>query len=216
MLAISRDNREEIEDEFLSLLLNRNELFGITQIRPQYLINPGNAKIFEYAKECYEEYGVINPVKIVEKHKDANIEKMCELIYETFHYENAWKEQLKVAEESIVKFYKEDIVNALNKKLEKKEISYDVFMKKMKELDDIELIKGSTTISVEELNENINTEKVQVRLNNFKKLNNYLRLVQGDFVIIGATTGAGKSGFMLNMMNDFMNRSMYLLQYGNE
>lgn len=206
MLAISRDNREEIEDEFLALLLNKNELFDITQVRPQYLINPSNARIFEYCKECYDEFKVVNPVKIIEKHKDVNLIKIGELLTETFYHDAAWKEQLKVAEESIVKFYKEDIVNALNKKLEKKEISYDVFMKKMKELDDIELIKGSTTISVEELNENINTEKVQVRLNNFKKLNNYLRLVQGDFVIIGATTGAGKSGFMLNMMNDFMDR----------
>lgn len=79
-------------------------------------------------------------------------------------------------------------------------------MKKMKELDDIQLIKGSTTLSVEELNENINTENVEIKLQNFKKLNNFLRLVQGDFVIIGATTGAGKSGFMLNLMNDLMNR----------
>lgn len=206
MLAIDRDNREEIENEFMSLLLNRNELFGITQVRPQYLINPGNAKLFEYAKECYEEYGIVNPVKIVEKHKDANIQLMCELIFETFHYENAWKEQLKVAEESIVKFYKEDIVNALNKKLEKKEITYDVFMKKMKELDDIELIKGSTTIDKEELITNINTEMVEIKLKKFNKLNNYLKLVQGDFLIIGATTGAGKSGFMLNLMNDLMDR----------
>ena len=190
----------------MSLLLNRNELFDITQVRSQYLVNPSNAKIFEYAKECYEEYGIVNPVKIVEKHRDANIEKMCELIFETFHFETAWKEQLKVAEESIVKYYKEDIVNMLNKKLEKQEISYDVFMKKMKELDDIELIKGSTTISVEELNENINTEKVEVRLNNYSKLNNFLKLVQGDFLIIGAMTGQGKSGFMLNLMNDLMDR----------
>jgi len=206
MLGISRDNREEIENEFLSLLLNRNELFDITQVRSQYLVNSSNAKIFEYAKECYEEYGIVNPVKIVEKHRDANIEKMCELIFETFHFETAWKEQLKVAEENIVKYYKEDIVNMLNKKLEKQEISYDVFMKKMKELDDIELIKGSTTISVEELNENINTEKVEVRLNNYSKLNNFLKLVQGDFLIIGAMTGQGKSGFMLNLMNDLMDR----------
>ena len=55
MLAISRDNREEIEDEFLALLLNKNELFDVTQIRPQYLNNPNNAKIFEYCKECYDE-----------------------------------------------------------------------------------------------------------------------------------------------------------------
>lgn len=205
MLAISRDNRREIEDEFLALLLNKNELFGITQIKPQYLFVSDNIKIFDYCKECYDEYGVINPVKIIEKHKDVNLTKMVELLNETFYYDAAWKEQLKIAEESIVKFYKEDIINALNQKIEKKEITYDLFMKKMRELDDIELIKGSTTISVEELNDNISTENVEIRLNNFRKLNNMLRLVQGDFVIIGATTGAGKSGFMLNLMNDLMN-----------
>lgn len=205
MLAISRDNRREIEDEFLALLLNKNELFGITQIKPQYLFVSDNIKIFDYCKECYDEYGVINPVKIIEKHKDVNLTKMVELLNETFYYDAAWKEQLKIAEESIVKFYKEDIINALNQKIEKKEITYDLFMKKMRELDDIELIKGSTTISVEELNDNISTENIEIRLNNFRKLNNMLRLVQGDFVIIGATTGAGKSGFMLNLMNDLMN-----------
>ena len=206
MLAISRDNREEIENEFMALLINMNELFGVTQIRPQYLHNPMNAKIFEYCKECYEEYKTVNPVKIVEKHRDFNVERFTELLTEVFYYERAWKEQLKVAEESIVKYYKEDIVNVMNRKLDKKEISYDLFMKKMKELDDIELIKGSTTIDVEELNENINTENVEIRLNNYKKLNNYLKLVQGDFVIIGAMTGQGKSGFMLNLMNDLMDR----------
>lgn len=206
MWKISRDNREEIEDEFMALMLNRNELFDITQVSSKYLINPSNAKIFEYCKECYTEYKVINPVKIYEKHKDVDFNKMGELLNETFYFDGLWNEQLKLAEESIIKFYKEDIVNFMNKKLEKKEIDYETFMKKMKELDDIQLIKGSTTLSVEELNENISTENVEIKLQNFKKLNNFLRLVQGDFIIIGATTGAGKSRFMLNLMNDLMNR----------
>ena len=206
MLAISRDNREEMENEFLALLLNKNELFDITQIRPQYLSNKDNAKIFEYCKECYDEYKTVNLVKITEKHKDIDLVKVSELLSETFYHDNAWKEQMKVAEESIVKYYKEDIVNILNKKIERKEMSYDVFMKRMKDLDDIELVKGSTTIDVEELVENISTDKVQIKLNNFAKLNNYLQLVQGDFVIIGAMTGQGKSGFMLNLMNDLMER----------
>lgn len=206
MWKISRDNREEIEDEFMALMLNRNELFDITQVSSKYLINPSNAKIFEYCKECYTEYKVINPVKIYEKHKDVDFNKMGELLNETFYFDGLWNEQLKLAEESIIKFYKEDIVNFMNKKLEKKEIDYETFMKKMKELDDIQLIKGSTTLSVEELNENISTENVEIKLQNFKKLNNFLRLVQSDFIIIGATTGAGKSGFMLNLMNDLMNR----------
>ena len=206
MLTISRDNRVEMENEFLALLLNKNELFDITQIKPQYLANKDNAKIFEYCKECYDENKIVNPVKVVEKHGDINLAKMSDLLTNTFYYSEAWKEQMKVAEESIVKYYKEDIVNILNKKIERKEISYDVFMKRMKELDDIELVKGSTTISVDELIDNISTDAVEIRLNNFSKLNNMLKIVQGDFVIIGAMTGQGKSGFMLNLMNDLMER----------
>jgi replicative DNA helicase len=206
MLAISRDNREEIENEFLALLLNKNELFDITQIKPQYLSDKHNAKIFEYCQECYNEHKVISPVKILEKHKDMNMIKFGDLLTETFYYDNAWKEQMKVAEECIVKYYKEDIVNILNRKIERKEISYDMFMKRMKELDDIELIKGSTTISVEELSENISTDAVEIKLNKFSKLNNMLKLVQGDFLIIGAMTGQGKSGFLLNLMDDLMDR----------
>lgn len=206
MLAISRDNREEIENEFLALLLNKNELFDITQIKPQYLSDKHNAKIFEYCQECYNEHKVVNPVKILEKHKDMNMIKFGGLLTETFYYDNAWKEQMKVAEECIVKYYKEDIVNILNKKIERKEINYDMFMKRMKELDDIELVKGSTTISVEELSENISTDAVEIKLNKFSKLNNMLKLVQGDFLIIGAMTGQGKSGFLLNLMDDLMDR----------
>lgn len=206
MLQINRNNRQEIENEYLALLLNKNELFDIAQVRPQYLHDKENAKIFEYAKECYEEFKVVNPVKIAEKHKDINFAKMTDLIINTFYYGEAWEKQLKLSEESIVKFFKEDIINVLNKKLEKKEIEYDLFMRKMKELDDIELIKGSETINVEELDENINIENVVINLLNFPKMNNMLKMVQGDFVIIGAMTGQGKSGFMLNLMNDLMDR----------
>lgn len=206
MLTISRDNREEIENEFMALLINKNELFEITQIRPQYLHNPKNAKIFEYCKECYEKYEVVNPVKIVERHKDFDVVRFTELMTEVLYSPNSWKEHLKISEESIVKFFKEDIINVLNKKLERKEITYDVFMKKMKDLDDIKLVKGSEILSREEIEANINNDKVKISLNHFRTLDNYLSLKQQDFLVIGAATGTGKSGFMLNLMNDLMDR----------
>lgn len=206
MLTINMDNREEIENEFMALLINKNELFEITQIRPQYLHNPKNAKIFEYCKECYEKYKVVNPVKIVERHKDFDVVRFTELMTEVLYSPNSWKEHLKISEESIVKFFKEDIINVLNKKLERKEITYDVFMKKMKDLDDIRLVKGSEILSREEIEANINNNKVKISLNHFRTLDNYLSLKQQDFLVIGAATGTGKSGFMLNLMNDLMDR----------
>lgn len=206
MLAINTNNRIEIENEFLALLLNKNELFDIIQVRPKWLCVKENQKLLEYCIECFKNFGVVRPDKILEKHKDFNVDYFTNIYLNVFYYDNAWKEQLKISEDSIVKYYKEDIIKVLNEKLKNNQIKYDEFMTKMKQLDDIELIKGSTTITTQELEENINTDNVEIRLNNFDKLSNYLKIVQGDFIIIGAMTGQGKSGFMLNLMNDLMDR----------
>ncbi len=206
MWAISLEHREEIENEYMALLLNKNEIFDITQIKSQYLKSQENRKVFDYCKECYDEIKVIDPVKIVEKHKDFNIKHMMMLYLETFYYNNAWKEQLKHSEDCIVKYYKEDVIKKLNEDLKLGKINYDVFMDNMKKLDDIRLVDNTPTLTTREILENINTNNVAISFKNYPKLNNMLELVQGDFLIIGATTGAGKSGFMLNLMNDLMDR----------
>lgn len=206
MLKICKENRIENEKEYLALLLNKPDLFSITQIRPNWLFLRENQKMLEQCLECFNQYGVVNPTKIVEKYKDFNAMYFLELFDETWWHENAWKEQLKVAEESIVKFYKEDIIKAMNEKLKRNEIKYDEFMTKMKELDDITLVENSPTLTKQEMIENINAQNSRVKFLKFAKLDNVLRMVQGDFLIIGATTGAGKSGLMLNFMNDLMTR----------
>lgn len=206
MLKICKENRIENEKEYLALLLNKPDLFSITQIRPNWLFLRENQKMLEQCLECFNQYGVVNPTKIVEKHKDFNAIYFLELFSETWWHENAWKEQLKIAEESIVKFYKEDIIKVMNEKLKRNEINYDEFMTKMKELDDITLVENSPTLTKQEMIENINAVNSRVRFLKFTKLDNILRMVQGDFLIIGATTGAGKSGLMLNFMNDLMAR----------
>lgn len=206
MLKICEENRIENEREYLALLLNKPDLFSITQIRPKWMCLKENQKMMEYCLECYNEHEAINPAKIAEKHKDFNASYFLELFSETWWHSNAWKEQLKVAEESIVKFYKEDIIKMMNEKLKRNEIKYDEFMTKMKELDDITLVENSPTLTKQEMIENINAVNSRVRLLKFTKLDDILRMVQGDFLIIGATTGAGKSGLMLNFMNDLMAR----------
>lgn len=204
MFNISVDNREEVENEFMALLLNKNEVFNITQIKSQYLHLGRNKKIFDYCYECYKENNVIDIVKITQKHNDFALNYFMELMLNTFYHKNCWREQLKLSEESIIKYYKEDVIKVLNERLKKKQIDYDEFMEKMKKLDDIQLIDNTPTLTIKEIEDNINTEISRINLNHFPKLNNTLQLVRGDFLIIGATTGAGKSGFMLNLMNDLM------------
>lgn len=200
------NERYNIELEYLGLLLNKNELFDITQIKSQYLSDSRNKKIFDYSKECYERFKFVNPVEIKLLHPDFNVEYFNNIFLKVMNYENRWEYKLSEFENQIVKYYKQDIIKILNEKLNQGKIDYDKFITDMKKLDDIQLVENSQTLTETEIINNINTDAVSIKFNKFPKLNGMLDLVQGDFVIIGATTGAGKSGFMLNLMNDLKER----------
>ena len=206
MWTICENNRDEIENEFLALLLNKPNLLELTVIKPQYLHNERNKKMLEYIIESYKDKGLIDNVYIREKHEDFDIELWLELFLNTVWHEQTWKQQLEIAEESIIKFYKEDIIKKINTQLKEQKINYDEFMIQMKKLDEINPMAKINSLTTNEIIENINVEKTRIVLNNFKNLDNTLKLVQGDFLVIGATTGAGKSGFLLNLMNDIMEK----------
>lgn len=204
MLAITEVNREQIEREFLALVMNKNEVIDLLQIKPKILKNANNRKLLSQAVECYKTRKVVLPNLMMELYKDFDIDYYMQILNDEMWYPSAWREQLETAQESILKFYKEDVIKALNEKLKSKQIDYTEFITNLKKLDDIQLAENITELTKKEILESINEEKARINLNKFPKLNNTLKMVQGDFLIIGATTGAGKSGLLLNLMVDLM------------
>lgn len=204
-MNVQRGLREELERELLALVLNKNKVVELLQIKPHYLMNKENQKMLEYAIECYNKNGIITTVEMAKLHKDYDIDYYMELFVDVPYLQNAWREQLDITQKSILNYYKEDYIQMLNEKLKRKEISYDFFMNKMKEVDNVQLFEDSIELSKQEILSSINEQKARINLNKFEKLNNILKLVQGDFLIIGATTGAGKSGLLINFMADLMN-----------
>lgn len=204
MLEIIAKNRLNIEKEYLALLLHKPSLLSIAQVESDYLFDKKNAELLKLIQECYEKYQCINPVKILEMHPGFDIDYFIEIFDNTFYYTANWKEQLELSEKSIVDFYKEDVIKRLNNRLEKGTIKYSDFMNQMRKLDNIILIDNTSTLSEKEILDGINEERARINLNHFPILNKMLGLVQGDFLIIGAKTGAGKSSFMLNLMDDLM------------
>lgn len=204
MLQICESNRDRIENQFMTLVLNKNEVIDLLQIKPKILHKKENQKLLQYAIECYKKHKAVNPEIIMKEHSDFDIDYCMDVWCNEFYYREAWKEQLTLSQESILKFYKEDVIKKLNEDLKQNKITYDKFMEDMKKIDDIQLIENVVELKKDEILNSINEEKARINLNHFEKLNKTLKLVQGDFLIIGATTGAGKSGLMINLMADLM------------
>lgn len=205
MRTVCRRNREIIEDEFMALLINKQELLvRVREILPKYLFKKENQILYQQIRECYEKYQLVNFDTMFTLHPDFNIEYLTELWTKELYYNTAWEKQLKLSKESIVRFYKEDIIKNLNSKFSDGSILYAEYISQMKKLDEIKITRDVEVLTEEEILNNI-AEQKKIKFNKFKKLGNILKLAQNDLLVIGSMTGTGKTGFMLNLMCDLMN-----------
>lgn len=202
----ARNKRLEVERSFVAQIIDKDYLLETTQIKPEYLQNKELAKLFKYMQECYVLCKMVNPVKMIELHQDTNLSLYTDLATTEIIYSESIKQQMDYLEDFILKSYKNDMTTRLNLEREAGRITYEDFINKVKEIDELQLVKEVDNITIEEMLNNINTNTIGIELTNFYNLNRFLKLVQGDLLVIGAKTGGGKSAFLLNLMNSLMGK----------
>ncbi|MDD4734033.1 MAG: DnaB-like helicase C-terminal domain-containing protein [Bacilli bacterium] len=190
--------REEIEKSFIAYLIIYPENLLNIQIKPKYLSDKKNKLLLEHLINHYKKYKKISLAKLIEENKNFDRDYYFELVADQFYEKN-----LTDYEEIILNHYKQDILKDLNKKLDNELITFNEFVSKIKKIDDYQIVKVKK-LDAGEIENNLKSN-VKINLTNFPKLNQVLRLVRNDFLIVGATTGAGKSSLLLNIMNDLMN-----------
>lgn len=193
----------QIEKLFMTLIINHEELLNITQLEPQFLPTKAYGKIYKIIKEYYKKHREINLPEIVEQYGGFDTATYIDLMTNVMYHPRNLENQLQSAEESIFKNFKKEFIKKQNDLLLNNEITYDEFYKRLKKVERIQLNRVIPTLTIEEMEENM-VEKVRIELPRLTKLSNTLEMVYNDFLIIGATTGAGKSGLMLNLFDELM------------
>lgn len=218
MMNISRKNREEIERELLALIINKNEVIEYLSIKPNYLNNKELSKMLEYCIECYKVNKVISPTKIVEKHQDFNSELFLDLYINTFYYDNEWRDQLNLSEESIVKYYKEDILNSMNKKLSDKKISYDDFTKKVEQLNKIKLnkVKQKDVFEIKDIDYKENEELEYIKSNSEKMDIKIKGFALGQLSVWSGGNASAKSTYLNQLAIESVNQGYKTIIYSGE
>lgn len=217
MLEISKYNRNEIENEFMALLLNKNELLDYVQVKPKYLFNKDNQILLQQILECWNENKIINYEKIANKHKDFDFNWWRELYLNTFYYKQSCMEQLKLSEESIINFYKEDIIKKLNEKLKKEEINYTEFMQKMKKLDEIKINQNDNDVLTITDIDTSKEEEIERVLSKITKLDNAIKgFALGQLSVWSGSNASAKSTFLNQIAIESINQGYNTMIYSGE
>lgn len=218
MLCVSENNRDEIEREFLALVLNKNNVLDYITIKPKYLKNKELAKILEYSIECYQKKKIVSPVEIVKLHDDFNTILYVDLFTNAFYNENAWKEQLKLAEESIIKYYKEDIIKNLNKKLEKGEISYDKFTSDIEKLKKIKINdeKNNDMLNINDIDLSKEEEKTYIKSKCFELDSKIKGFTLGQLSVWSGGNASAKSTYLNQIAIESIQQGFNTIIYSGE
>lgn len=209
---INQDNIEDLEIQFLSTIVNyQNFSFDYLQLEPKHLTKPIHKELLKYMIDNYSKYEVtdyylilIDFIKLKDNEKDRN--ELYKIVYNDLSPVHSKKQYFMAMQSILFDNYKKRAILYFSNKLQNREISVTQYLSNMNLINDMNLKIKSTLITVKELEDNINSNNTLIELKHFKKLNEVLKLSQGDYLTIGAGTGAGKSGLLLNLMNDLMDR----------
>lgn len=199
--------QQEIENEkiLLGLLFNYQDVcFDILQIKPFYLQKQLHQHILDSFIKSYENDKTITLGKLSNYNKDVTIDTICDIIDDEYLPVTQIRQHFMNYQCLILDSYKKVVINDLTKKLNAGTIMMDDYLKKMAKIKEIKIKTETLPLTKEEIEENISSKEKSIHLKSFKHLDDLLHLVQGDFLMIGASTGVGKSGLLLNFMNDLM------------
>jgi dnaB-like helicase N terminal domain len=187
-----------IEEKLIGNLLLKNELIEKIELKYYYFEDKELQEIFKKSEEMYNEYRVIDYQKLVIDNPRL-INRISRILGETTSYPS--EEALELAQNEILKNFKSKYILKLSENLKIKKITNEEFNEKVIKLNELSIGRKIFPLEEDEILENIKDSR-RIYLKSYPTLNKIMQFTEGDFLVIGARTGAGKSSFMLNLMND--------------
>lgn len=198
----------------LSIIYNHNEKINSLQIIDKMFKSSLNRKLLSLFINLYKENRRIDLGEVLNSlSSQEEMNYVAEIIandnYDEVHYE----EDFINAQKRLLKSYKVKMIEMLNTKLINKEIEVSELAEKVNKINAIKIENNEDLITLDKLNSEIYSNNTKIEFNRFKNLEKYLSLYQNDLLIIGASTGVGKSALLLNLMEDLSNN--YQCMYFN-
>ena len=185
---------EQLEFEFLSLVINHPNLLERNILKPEYF-EPKNEVMYSI---LLKEYSIRKEFIIYElsKHNNFDIEYFCELLANDVVFGN---KEIKFEEmqKSIIDVYKKrkykEVFNTYQG-------DYENAYKQLTEINEINYQENSY-ITYQDMLNSLTDERKGLKLG-FSELDKNLNLSQNDLIILAGSTGGGKTAFALNLLNN--------------
>lgn len=187
----------EAEYDFLSLLIRNPSLIENTVLKSEYF-HSSLKVMFNILKKEYDEHKSII-LDNLKNYPQIDLALYAELYANDVYYTNETV-MFNELEKTIINNYKTDQYKIATATFVD---DCEGLYQKLTEINDINYCENDY-VKAKDIFENLNVVKQQVKLG-YPKLDSSLNLSKGDFLILSAGTGVGKTAFALNLLSKLSN-----------
>lgn len=197
----------DIEDNVLGALVLKPEFMKITSINEEHFLNPTNKFIFRLFKKQYEDTGTINLPGLISNYKDLFNSKFTTqvLVNKVTELESTiplvTANMYDYYQQSLFKNYIDNQLLLNVNRFKAGNINNDELLENIHYLESLNIKTSDNKLTAQEIYSLIRSTNKNITFR-FNKLSRTANIQEHDFVVIGARTGIGKSGFCLNLLED--------------
>ncbi len=198
----------DLEEEVIGCLLVHPENISKLVISDECFKNNENRFIVKLIKQQYQDIRNIDLIALGEKYKhlfnrkfnqEIIIKKMVNIMTNTFGHNFDYYQEL------LFERYVNDLILNVIDKFKNNQISQDELLTSIHKYEALSIKTSANKLTGEEVFKIINSKNKGINFR-FEKLSKYANIQEHDLVVVAARPGIGKTGFVLNLMEDLSDR----------
>ena len=198
----------DLEDEVIGCLILHPENIAKLVIPDDCFKNQENRFIAKLLKQQYQDIRNIDLIALGEKYKhlfnqrfnqEVIITKMVNIMT------NSFGNRFDYYQELLFERYVNDLILGAIDKFKNNQISQEELLTSIHKYEALSIKTSANKLTGEEVFKIINSKNKGINFR-FEKLSKYANIQEHDLVVVSARPGIGKTGFVLNLMEDLADR----------
>lgn len=198
----------DLEEEVIGCLLVHPENISKLVISDECFKNNENRFIVKLLKKQYQDIKNIDLIALGEKYKylfnqrfnqEIIIKKMVNIMTNTFGHNFDYYQEL------LFERYVNDLILNVIDKFKNNQISQEELLASIHKYEALSIKTSANKLTGEDVFKIINTKNKSINFR-FDKLSKYANIQEHDLVVVSARPGIGKTGFVLNLLEDLSDR----------
>ena len=205
------------EENLLGYILENPKLIDDLEVKPKYFINQTYKKILEEFIKCYKQYGYLSGEYFSKADCIIEISELKDIRDNVFYSKTKEKENFKEIQIEILDDYKKRYIEDITTKLQKNEIPYSDYIKKIENTNKINIsgVKNNAIIKISQIKDE--KEIVEHIKSNITLFDNYTKgFALGELSVWSGSNGSAKSTILNQMAIESINQGYKTAIYSGE